>query len=64
MSLLNVKQIKKLAKENNKRVGKDFLHALECDVNNHIIRACKTHNGGKKTLDGTLAAFLKIGLEG
>lgn len=61
MKLINVTQIKKLAKENNRRVGRDFLIALESDIHNKIMKACKTHNGGKITLDSGIAAYLKIG---
>ena len=50
--------IRKLAKENGKRCGSDFLEALERFVYARVVACCKQFNGSKKTLDGTLANFI------
>ena len=55
MKYLNTKQIKTLAKEYDRRVGKAFLEELNRHVEQKIISACKTWNGRKKTLDATIA---------
>lgn len=41
-----------------KRVSKDFLEALDRLMERKIREACKEHNGGKKTLDASLAAYI------
>lgn len=57
--LTNIKSssVRKLAKQNGKRVSADFLSALDRYVEQKVILACAEHNGGKKTLDAGLAAF-------
>lgn len=50
--------VKQLAKEYNKRVGKDFLLALDAFVEEKIIKACETKNGSKITLDADVAGFV------
>lgn len=49
--------VRKLAKENGRRVGRDFLAALDAQINEWLVRACNTHNGGKRTLDAMVAAY-------
>jgi hypothetical protein len=41
-----------------KRVSKDFLEALDRLMERKIREACQEHNGGKKTLDASLAAYI------
>ncbi len=60
MKYLNVSNIKKLAKEQNKRVGKDFLNSLDVFIYEKILKACRVHNGGKKTLDSDVASYIGI----
>jgi len=55
MSFINKKAIKDLAKEHGRRVGRDFMNALDLYIEHKIIAACKEHNGGKITLDNSLA---------
>ena len=52
-----VSNVKKLAKQNGRRVGKDFLSSLDRQIEEWVVRAAQAHNGGKKTLDATLAAY-------
>jgi len=58
MKYLNKKQIKLLAKEHNKRVGKAFLEELNRHVEHKVIKACETWNGSKKTLDQAVASIV------
>jgi hypothetical protein len=41
-----------------KRVSKEFLYALDRLMERKIREACKEHNGGKKTLDASVAAYI------
>ena len=49
--------IKRIAKAHGKRVGKDFLSALDAYLHRKVEDACREHNGGRKTLDSALAAY-------
>lgn len=55
---LNAKQIRLLAKEHNKRTGGDFLMQLDQHIHKIVVAACAVHNGGKQTLDRTVAAHV------
>lgn len=59
MKTQNIKtaSIKRLAKQNGKRVSKDFLEALDRYIERKVVLACSEHNGGRKTLDSGLAAY-------
>ena len=50
--------VKKLAKQYGRRVGKDFMEALDRLVERKVVQATKEHNGGKITLDSALAGFI------
>lgn len=50
--------IKKLAKANCKRAGKEFINALDRYVEKKVMEALREHNGGKKTLDSALAGYI------
>lgn len=60
MSLHYIKAsaIKKLAKANGKRAGKDFIEALDRMVERKVLDALSEHNGGKKTLDRGVAVWV------
>lgn len=61
LQFINVKHIKDYVKsEYGKRVGRDFLLAVDSMVKKKIDKAGKVHNGGKKTLDGGVAIFAGI----
>jgi hypothetical protein len=53
-------KVKKLIREQGKIPGKEFLLALDIFVAVKIKQACKVHNGGKKTLDATVAGYAGI----
>ena len=41
-----------------KRAGKDFILVLDRLVERKVLEALKEHNGGKKTLDLSLASYI------
>lgn len=51
-------KVKARCKELGKRVGRGFLAALDLYVAEKIDAACKTHNGGRITLDREVAAVV------
>lgn len=55
--LIKASIVKHIAKHHGKRVGKDFLAALDNLVRRKIEESCNTHNGGKKTLDTAVATY-------
>lgn len=55
--LIKSSAIKKLVKETSgKRTSKEFLMALDQHVERAVLRAAEEHNGGRKTLDASVAA--------
>ena len=59
-TLLNHAAIKKLAKQHNKRVSEEFFDCLELHIRKKIVKACKTWNGQKKTLDAVIAGWIGL----
>lgn len=55
---LNVSAVRKLVKGQGKRVSQDFLLALDRLVERKVLQATQEHNGGKKTLDSAVAAYI------
>lgn len=55
---IKTSSIKKFAKSHGKRVSSDFLAALDRWVENKVLLATKEHNGGKKTMDSSLAGYI------
>ena len=60
MSLLVVSKVKKLAAENGKRCGSDFLAALDKHVYDLVVKASKVHDGQKKTMGAMVAKLAGI----
>jgi len=60
MKYINQSNIKKLANSNGKRAGKDFLLQLDIMIEQKVKQACEVHNGGKKTLDESVATYIGI----
>jgi hypothetical protein len=50
--------VRKFAKSHGKRVSAEFAMALDRYIENKVLISCKEHNGGKKTLDSAVAAFI------
>jgi hypothetical protein len=50
--------VKKFAQSHGKRAGKDFCEALDRLVERKLLQALAEHNGGKLTLDASLAAYI------
>lgn len=59
-ALLKKDGVRRFAREHGKRLGKDFLRELDGFVEEKVRAACDVHNGGKKTLDATVAVFVGI----
>jgi len=57
LQYIKASMIKKLAKQHGKRVGSDFLLALDGYVERKINDSCAEHNGGRKTLDSAIAGY-------
>ena len=55
---IKANNIRDCVKGNKKRVSKEFLEALDRYVHSKLMQAVKEHNGGKKTLDTALAAYI------
>jgi hypothetical protein len=55
---IKTSSVKKFAKSHGKRVSAEFLSALDRWVENKVLLATKEHNGGKKTLDASLAGYI------
>lgn len=60
MKYINQSNIKKLAHSHGKRTGKDFLLQLDIMIEEKVKQACEVHNGGKKTLDESIATYIGI----
>jgi hypothetical protein len=50
--------IKRLAKQRGKRIGKDFLAALDGHLERKVEQALEEHNGGRKTLDAAVFGYI------
>ena len=58
-SYLVVSAIKKEVKAiSGKRVSREFLEALNRYVHKKLLMAVQEHNGGKKTLDASVAGYI------
>jgi hypothetical protein len=57
---VNRAAVSKLIRENDRRAGEDFMIHLDEWLHRKIIQACKTRNGGKITLDVTMAGHVGI----
>jgi hypothetical protein len=58
--LLNHAKVRRLAKENGKRISPEFMAQLEGFLRRKIAAACAVHNGGRKTLDASIAGYVGI----
>ncbi len=61
---LVVSKVKALAHASGKRVGADFLAALDGLVKEKIEKACALHNGSAKTLDAAVAGHVGAAAKG
>lgn len=52
--------VKRLAKDYGRRVSAEFLQQLDAHVRRMVRNACQVHNGGKVTLDASVAGFVGI----
>lgn len=61
--LVNQKAIKDFCKKRNRRVSPSFLHAIDKFLIVKLKQACRTHNGGKITLDDSVAGYVGISFD-
>lgn len=52
-----VSTVRKTAKLYGRRIGSSFIAKLDQEIGLWVERACVTKNGGKKTLDATVASY-------
>lgn len=57
LQYIKASTLKKFAKQHGKRVGSDFLLALDGYIERKVEAACMEHNGGRKTLDSAIAGY-------
>lgn len=57
---LNVARLRKDAQQSGKRLSKTYLTLLNAKVDSLHAAALEVHNGGKKTLDPAVAAYVGI----
>lgn len=50
--------IRRLVNDHRRRVSAEFLEALDRHVATVVEKAISVHNGGKKTLDATVLAYV------
>lgn len=62
MNYLNKSHCRQLINMHGRRAGSDFMWLLNEFIEDKIKQACEVHNGGKQTLDATIAGY--IGLKG
>jgi hypothetical protein len=48
-------KVRAFVKSQGKRVGRDFLHALDVFVSEKLEAACRQHNGGRMTINREVA---------
>jgi hypothetical protein len=49
--------VKAIAKQNGRRVSKEFIDLLNQYVIRKVVECSETHNGKKKTLDAAVAGY-------
>ena len=57
---LRVSSVKKRIQSKGRRPSAQFIHLLDKKVERLVDAACKVHNGGKKTLDATVAGHIGL----
>ena len=55
---VNQKAIKDFCKKRGRRVSPSFLHAINKFMTVKLKQSCRTHNGGKITLDDSVAGYV------
>jgi hypothetical protein len=60
MKYIVVSAVRKRLNADGRRAGSEFLEALDRHVARLLDDACAVHNGGKKTLDSSVAIWIGI----
>ena len=61
--LINVKAVKEHCRKKGRRVGKDFLFAVNAYLQIRLDKACDIKDGGRKTLNRAVAEYTGFKLE-
>lgn len=60
MKYVVVSAVKARLKEHGKRCGKDFLLALDCFIDEKLEAAGRCHDGGRRTVDASVATWIGL----
>lgn len=60
MKYIKESKVRKRVNSLGKRAGRDFLLQLDIMIEQKVKQACEVHNGGKKTLDESIAVYVGI----
>ncbi len=60
LQYLTASAVRRACRAKGKRASKDFLYRLDAFVGRKLNAACAVHNGGRKTLDLTIAEFVGL----
>lgn len=54
---IQASKVRALAKAHGRRTSEEFLEVLDRFVGEHLHTCCRTHNGGRKTIDQAIASW-------
>jgi hypothetical protein len=57
---IKASKVRAFCNEKGKRVTPQFLRLVDEHLRQKLTAACSVHNGGRRTLDGTVAGFVGI----
>lgn len=60
LPLLRSSAVKAFCRQRDRRVSAGFMASLDYMLRRKLALACAVHNGGKKTLDPAVAAYVGI----
>lgn len=60
LTFIKASQVRKHCNAKGKRVTPEFLMAVDSHIRQKLNTACGVHNGGRTTLDATVAGFAGI----
>lgn len=59
-TFLKVGALKRFVHARGKLLGRDFLPLMEGHIRRRLDAACRVHNGGRKTLDASVAGHVGL----
>jgi hypothetical protein len=60
LAFIKASAVRQFVNANGRLVSPQFLRLVDAHVRRKLAAACGVHNGGKKTLDGTVAGHVGI----